>query len=82
MISYAPHCDEHGTTVCGCGLSVGEMHLRGGVLCLVDGKGRLNLRAPRRADAIMARRVVATMRGATDDVSKQLVANLKGIGTK
>jgi len=75
-------CETCGPTVCGCGLRVGEMQLRSGVLVSVDHKGRLYIRAPRRSDAIMARRVVATMQGASDDVSRQLVANLKGVREK
>ncbi len=85
MGKYAIHeCEsgEHPGALCGCGLGLGELQMRGGLLCTVDERGRLYLRAPRQADRRMAQRVVATMRGATDDVSKQLVANLKGIREK
>ena len=76
------HCEEHGIVICACGFGVGEMQLRQGILVFCDSRGRIVLRAPRRADARMAQRVVATMRGASDDVSKHLVENLTGVGPK
>jgi len=77
-----PHCETHGTVVCACDLVLGTLQLRQAILCSVDATGRLYCSAPRRADALMARRVVATMAGAQDDVSRQLVSNLVGIREK
>ncbi len=76
------NCDEHPDSICGCNLRVGTMQMRRGLLCSTDDGGRLYLRAPRRADVRLAQRVVATMAGATDDVSRQLAANLVGLREK
>ncbi len=70
------------TEICACGLGVGEMQIRHRVLCYVDTRGRLYLTAPRGADVALAKRVVATMAGATDDTSRQLAANLVGVREK
>ncbi len=70
------------TEICGCGLTVGAMQLRHGLLYDIDAQGRLHIRAPRRADVTMARRVVATMAGASDDVTNQLTAGLTSIREK
>lgn len=43
------------------GLVLGQMELRHGVLCSVDERGRLYLRAPRRSDVQLAQRVVASL---------------------
>ncbi len=75
-------CDEHPESICGCGLGVGTMQMRRGILCSTDARGRLYCTAPRRADVALARRVVATMAGASDDVSKQLEASLVGLREK
>jgi len=63
----------------GSDLGRGVVVLRQGILVTGDGEGGFTLRAPRRADEELAKRVVATMAGANDDVSKALVANLTSI---
>ena len=70
---------EKNDELCGCGIAVGTMQMRRGVLCSVDARGRLRIRAPRRKDVALAQRVVAAVAGAKDDVSKQLTADLTGI---
>ncbi len=75
-------CDEHPESTCGCGLRVGEMQMRGGNLCTVDDIGRLYIRAPRKSDALMARRVAATLKSADADTSKFIVENLEGLREK
>ncbi len=69
-------CDEHPGTLCCCGIRVGTLQVRRGLLCSVDERGRCYYRATRRADALLAQRVVATMAAAGDDTSQQLVADL------
>ncbi len=71
-------CDEHIDALCGCGLGAGEMQIRRGVLCTRDEHGRLYLRAPRKADVQLARRVVAAVSN-TADLSGRLPANVVGL---
>ncbi len=73
-------CTKNGQTpICSCGIGVGQMQMRQGILCTVDTRGRLYLRAGRKADVLLARRVAAAMQGAGDDVTRQLLANITGI---
>ena len=55
------HCDEHPEATCGCGIGPGQLQLRNGLLCAGDARGRLYVRAPRRADVALAQRVAATL---------------------
>jgi len=74
------HCDEHSGEICGCGLSVGQMQVRHGILVTVNARGRLHCRAIRAADANLARRVVATMASAAKlGEVPALIANLTSI---
>ncbi len=66
------HCD---------GLSVGQMEMRHGVLCSVDGLGRSYYRTPRKADVALAQRVVAAV-ASTEGAAEQLVANITGLREK
>ena len=72
-------CEKHPGAICGCNLSVGELQLRRGLLVRTDSDGNVYLRAPRRADVHLAQRVVAAVAGASDDTSKYLVDNLRGL---
>ncbi len=76
------NCEEHPDSICGCNLSVGEMQIRRGVLCSVDDRGRLYLRAPRRADLQLARRVAAAVAGASRSTKDLLSADIVGIREK
>ncbi len=60
------NCDEHPDEVCGCGLRVGQLQRRRGVLCAVDERGRLYVRAPRKADVQLAQRLVAAVESAAE----------------
>ncbi len=64
------------------GLRLGQVQIRNGILCSTDARGRLYLRAPRRADVQLAQRVVATMAAAGNDVGNQLVADLTSVREK
>lgn len=75
------NCAEHPDAICGCGLGVGEMQIRRGVLCNADVRGRLYLRAARRKDVQLARRVVAAVKS-TALASEQLPADILGIREK
>ncbi len=61
---------------------LGQLQIRQGVLCAIDDKGRLYLRAPRRADVALAQRVVAAVTQAGDERAAALVADLKGVGSQ
>lgn len=72
------NCAEHPSSICGCGLSMGEMQIRRGVLCSVDVRGRLYLRATRRKDVQLARRVVAAVKS-TAFAADELPADIVGV---
>ncbi len=72
------NCAEHPDAICGCNLGVGQMQIRRGVLCSVDNRGRLYLRAPRRKDVQLARRVVAAVQHSADKAD-ELPADVVGI---
>ena len=83
MVSLDDCTHDHETEICGCGIPVGEMQVRGGLLIAVGDGGRLHCRAPRNADVNLARRVVATMAHATKlGEVEALVANLTSIREK
>jgi len=75
------NCAEHPDAICGCGLGVGEMQIRRGVLCSVDVRGRLYLRAARRKDVQLAKRVVAAVKSSAL-AAEQLPADLVGVREK
>ncbi len=58
------------------------MEMRKGLLVTADERGRVFYRPSRKADVALAQRVVAAMAHSDDDISKYLVANLKGLGPK
>ncbi len=66
--------------LCGCGLRVGDLQLRQGILCSIDDSGRLYLRAPRAADVALAQRVVASI--ADTPLGETLLPEITGIGPK
>ncbi len=76
------NCDEHEDSVCGCGIALGEMQLRRGVLCSVDAQGRLYITAPRKSDVLLARRLVAAVANAARSTQDLLVADLVSIREK
>ena len=75
-------CAKCKTGLCGCGLRVGRLEIRQGVLCATDDKGRFYLRAPRRADVALAQRVVAAVSNAGDERLAALVEDIEGIREK
>ena len=74
---------EHGSDEedinCTCGIRVGALEQRNGILCSVDARERNMYRAPRGSDVALAQRIVAAVKAADDDVSHQLVQNITGI---
>ncbi len=60
------------------GLGVGVLHMRGGLLCFVDPRGRLQLAAPRKSDAArVVRAGVVAGAGPTDMGSARLAADVR-----
>lgn len=77
-----PHgvdCDGNGPEVCRCGLVPGALQNRHGILCSVDDRGHVYLRAPRAADVELAKRVVAAVASSKDDRTSILVENIVGL---
>ena len=82
-IPYPQEDCKHNECICACGLSAGQMQLRGGLLVRVCLDGNIILRAPRRTDVHLAQRVVAAVEGAKeDDDPFYFPANITGIGKK
>ncbi len=55
-------CEFPSEVLCHCGIGVGTLQLRNGVLCKRDEFGRCYVGAPRRADVALAQRMVAAIR--------------------